>query len=37
MDNVQAGDGFRLKVQRDAANDDATGDAELLFVEVKET
>jgi hypothetical protein len=37
MDNVQTGEGFRLKIQRDAANDDATGDAELLFVEVKET
>jgi hypothetical protein len=37
MDSVTAGDGFRLKVTRDAANDDATGDAELLFVEIRET
>ena len=37
MDSVVAGQGFRLKVTRDAASDDATGDAELLFVEIKET
>lgn len=37
MDSVAAGEGFRLKVTRDAANDDAAGDAELLFVEIKET
>jgi len=37
MDSVAAGEGFRLKVTRDATNDDATGDAELLFVEIKET
>ncbi|MHC4239203.1 MAG: hypothetical protein ACYSUC_05525, partial [Planctomycetota bacterium] len=37
MDNVQAGEGFRLKVTRDATNDDAASDAELLFVELKET
>ncbi|MHC4573050.1 MAG: hypothetical protein ACYS76_02770 [Planctomycetota bacterium] len=37
MDSVQAGEGFRVKVTRDAANDDAAGDAELLFVELKET
>lgn len=37
MDNVVAGEGFRLKVTRDASNDDAAGDAELLFVEIKET
>jgi hypothetical protein len=37
MDSVAVGEGFRLKVTRDAASDDAAGDAELLFVEVKET
>lgn len=37
MDNVAAGEGFRVKVTRDAANDDAAGDAELLFVEIRET
>jgi len=37
IDNVAAGEGFRLKVARDAVNDDAAGDAELLFVELKET
>ncbi len=36
MDNIAAGNGFRLKVTRDAASDDATGDAELVFVEIKE-
>jgi hypothetical protein len=37
MDSVAVGEGFRLKVTRDAASDDATGDAELIFVEIKET
>lgn len=37
MDSVAVGEGFRLKVTRDAASDDATGDAELRFVEIKET
>ena len=41
MDSVAAGEGFRLKISRDAdgtnATDDMTGDAELRFVEVKET
>ena len=37
MDNVTAGDGFRLKVTRDAASDDAAGDAELYWVEIRET
>lgn len=37
MDSVAAGEGFRLKITRDAANDDAAEDAELLFVEIKET
>lgn len=37
MDSVAAGEGFRLKITRDATNDTATGDAELRFVEIKET
>jgi hypothetical protein len=37
MDSVAAGDGFRLKVTRDAVSDTAAGDAELRFVEVRET
>lgn len=37
MDSVAAGEAFRIKVTRDAASDDAAGDAELLFVEIKET
>lgn len=37
MDSIAAGEAFRIKVTRDAASDDATGDAELLFVEIKET
>lgn len=37
MDSVSAGDMFRLKITRDATNDDATGDAELHWVEVQET
>ena len=37
MDSVAVGEAFRLKVTRDAASDTATGDAELLWVEIKET
>ena len=37
MDSIAVGEGFRLKVTRDAVNDDAAGDAELVFVEIKET
>jgi hypothetical protein len=37
MDSVAAGEMFRLRVRRDVANDTATGDAELLFVTVRET
>ena len=39
MDNVAAGDPFRLKVTRDADNgsDDMTGDAEIYAVEIRET
>jgi hypothetical protein len=37
MDSVTPGDSFRLKVTRDAASDDAAGDAELVKVEIRET
>ena len=37
MDSIAVGEGFRLMVTRDAVNDTATGDAELVFVEIKET
>ncbi len=40
MDSVAAGEAFRLKITRDAnhvSDDDMTGDAEVLMVEVRET
>ena len=37
MDSVAAGEGFRLKITRDAVSDDATGDAEIYWVELRET
>lgn len=40
MDSVAVGELFRIKVQRkpsDTTNDTATGDAELLAIELKET
>lgn len=37
MDTVTAGEYFRMKVTRDAVSDALTDDAELLFVEIKET
>lgn len=37
MDSVAVGEGFRLKITRDAASDDAAGDAELCFIELKES
>ena len=39
MDSLAAGESFRLKVTRDAANvsDTMTGDAELLRIELRET
>lgn len=37
MDSVAVGEGFRVKVTRDGASDTASGDAELRFVEVRET
>jgi len=37
MDSVAAGELFRIKVTRDAASDTATGDAELVYIELRET
>lgn len=37
MDGIAAGDAFRLRVQRDVANDTAAADANLLMVEIKES
>ena len=37
MDNIAAGEAFRLRVRRDVANDTAVGDLELVAVELKET
>lgn len=41
MDSVAVGEGFRLKINRDAdgsaVTDSATGDAELWAIEIKET
>jgi len=37
MDSVAAGELFRLRISRDASNDDAAGDAELFAVEIRET
>jgi hypothetical protein len=37
MDSVAAGELFRLKITRDAASDDAAGDAELHAIEIRET
>lgn len=37
MDSLAAGEQFRIRITRDAANDDAAGDAELHYVIIKET
>lgn len=37
IDSLAVGESFRLRVTRDVANDTATGDAELISVELKET
>lgn len=37
MDSLAVGEAFRLKITRDVANDTATGDAELIGIEIKET
>jgi len=36
MDSVAAGEQFRLKLTRDAASDDATGDAEVHVIRLVE-
>jgi hypothetical protein len=36
MDSVAAGEMFRLRITRDVANDNAAGDAELYYVEIRE-
>lgn len=36
MDSLAAGEHFRIRVARDVANDNATGDAELHWVRVRE-
>ena len=37
MDSLAVGEGFRMRVSRDGANDTASGDAQLRFIEIKET
>jgi len=37
MDNVAAGETFRLRIRRDVANDNAAGDAHLVAVHLVET
>lgn len=37
MDSIAVGESFRYKATRDATNDTAAGDAELVAVELKET
>lgn len=37
IDSIAVGETFRVRVRRDVANDTATGDLELLAVELKET
>lgn len=37
MDSIAVGETFRLRIRRDVANDTATGDLELLGIELKES
>ena len=37
MDSIAVGESFRMKVTRDGIADSASGDAELLAIEIKET
>jgi len=37
MDSIAVGESFRIKITRDAVSDTATGDSELVMVEVQET
>lgn len=37
MDSIAVGEGFRVRIKRDVANDSAVGDLQLWAVELKET
>lgn len=37
MDSIAVGEAFRMKVTRDGVSDTASGDAELIAIEIKET
>lgn len=37
MDNLAAGEGFRIRIRRDVANDTAAADAQFWAMEIKET
>lgn len=37
MDSLAAGESFRIRIRRDVTNDTATGDLELIGIEIKET
>lgn len=37
IDSIAAGEGFRIRLRRDVANDTATGDAEFWAMELKES
>lgn len=37
IDSIAVGEAFRIRVRRDVTNDTASGDAELVAVELKET
>lgn len=37
IDSIAVGESFRLRIRRDVANDSATGDAELVAIELKES
>ena len=37
IDSIAVGEAYRIRIRRDVANDTASGDAQLLAVELKET
>ena len=37
MDSIAVGESFRMKLTRDAVSDTATGDTQLISIEIKET
>lgn len=37
MDSVAVGEAFRIRVRRDVSNDNASGDAQLVALEIKES